>query len=226
MGAGEDPESFSRPLQGPLKGCWFLLWTSPSSSQVQVFGHCHPHPGRGKGRTLRGRGRGKGKGPGSGRGTRRTATRGEGRRRPRARAGPGAGRVGRGRARTYCHADGLTAAWAPHHHGRVASSGAGRAGFLHRRPRRRCRRHGDTKGRERAARWRLQAPPLTAAGGSGARPTVAGAAGTRRRFSLAPLLASGRCPAHLAAFYWLQLGSHPWLGLFGPAPRSLTAPRP
>lgn len=204
------------PLDQPL------LLPSPSLRPLS------PHPGRGKGRTLRGRGRGTGKCPRSRRGTRRTATRGEGRRRPRARAraGPGAGRVGRGRARTDCHADGLTAAWAPHHHSRVASSGAGRAGLLDRRPRRRCRRHGDTKGRARAARWRLQAPPLTAAGGSGARPTVAGAGGTRRRSLLAPPLALGRRPAHLAAFHWLQLTSHPWLGLFGPAPRSLTAPRP
>ena len=99
----------------------------------------------------------------------------------------GAGRgLGRGRGRgargvaprgQTDFTDRLTAAWAPHHHGRVASSGAGRAGPLARRPRRRCRRHGDTKGRARAARGRLQAPPLTAARGSGTSLTGAGAMG-------------------------------------------------
>lgn len=59
----------------------------------------------------------------------------------------------------------------------VASSGPGCARPLVRSPCRRRRRHGDTKGRARAARGRLQAPPLTAARGSGARPTGAGGRG-------------------------------------------------
>ena len=57
-GLVKDPESLSRPLRGPLRGCEVLPWTIPFSSQFWVFVHCHPHPGRGRGYACRGGGAG------------------------------------------------------------------------------------------------------------------------------------------------------------------------